>query len=190
MKKILFLTALSILLFYIYPVFSQDFANNEIWFSYNDKNSGGSSEIQMSVGEETIGGSAYTVTSVTGKVTTQYQYGFIGFGYAAFSGDEATLAKLKTAKGIKFKVIGDGKSYRFRAETTVVKDSDYHGKIFSTEAGKVVEVYIPYSDLRQEGWGKAVGGFKKDKLWQISFQTVGQPHPSISLKVFDLQIVQ
>jgi len=169
-----------------FQISGEEFTDAEKWYSYNDKAGGGNSSISMTTGQETIGGQSYFVVSVIGKVTTTFQYGYIGFGNNL---DADTMAKLKAATSIKFKAIGDGKSYRFRIETTVIKDSDYHGKVFSTKNGQVVEVFITYKDLRQEGWGTARGGFQKNKLCKIGFQTVGQPHSSVSLKVFDFEIV-
>ncbi|MEJ2665204.1 MAG: CIA30 family protein [Spirochaetia bacterium] len=166
---------------------SEEFTNADKWFSYNDKANGGNSQIKLTTGNETIGGKSYFVVTATGKVTTTYEYGFVGFGYKP---EGAEMDALKAAKGIKFKAIGDGKSYRFRGETTVISDSDYHGKVFSTKKGRVVEVSIPFISLRQEGWGTARGGFNANKLWQISFQTVGQPLSSVSLKLFDFQLIK
>jgi hypothetical protein len=187
MKKLGILLSFCLILGLAFQIIGEEFTNNDKWFSYDDKGDGGTSQISMSAGPGTIGGTQYnTVVSVTGKVTTSFQYGYIGFGYKPEGED---MTRLKNASGVKFKVIGDGKSYRFRGETTVVRDYDYHGKVFSTKNGQVVEVNVPFSSLRQEGWGTARGGFKKDKLWQISFQTVGQPHSSISLKVFDFELI-
>ena len=186
MKKI----GMILIVCFIFPIFlisSQEFTTVDKWYSYDDIKDGGSSKVSMTLVEETIGGKSYFVATMTGKVTTKFQYGFIGFGYKPEGED---LARLKAATGIKFKVLGDGKSYAFRGETTIVKDSCYHQKVFSTKKGQVVEVYIPYNTLKQQSWGKATGAFRKEKLWQISFQTVGQPHSNISIKVFDFQIVK
>jgi len=186
MKKLGIIITVCFVLFLTFLISSEEFATPDGWFTYNDKGDGGTSYISMTTGQETIGGKSYFVVSATGKVTTKFQYGFVGLGYKP---DGEILARLKAASGIKFKCIGDGKSYRFRAEATNIRDFDYHGKVFSTKNGQVVEVYMPYNSLRQEGWGTARGGFRKANLWQISFQTVGQPHASVSLKVFDFQIV-
>jgi len=174
------------LLFVTFLISSEAFTVVDKWYSFDDISDGGSSKVAMTLGQETIGGKSYFVATMTGKVTMKFKYGFIGFGYKP-EGEE--MALLKAASGIKFKVLGDGKSYAVRGETTLVKDFCYHQKVFSTKNGHVVEVFIPYNSLRQQSWGKATGGFKKDKLWQISFQTVGQPHSSVSIKVFDFQIV-
>ncbi len=187
MKKLGILLIFCLVAAQTFIISGEEFTNADKWFSYNDKANGGNSQISMTTGTETIDGKSYFTVSITGKVTTTFQYGFVGFGYKP---EGAIIDKLKAAKGIKFKAIGDGKSYRFRVETTVIKDSDYHSKVFSTTKGQVVEVVIPYSSLRQEGWGTPRGGFQKDKLWQIGFQTVGQPLSSVSLKVFDFQLIQ
>ncbi|MDA3901087.1 MAG: CIA30 family protein [Spirochaetes bacterium] len=184
MKKIVFLGLFATML--VLPVMSasgQALEAPDQWFTYNDKGDGGDSLIKLRKNKETIGGKEYLVLSCTGKVTKKFEYGFIGFGIRP---DGEDLARFRKAKGITFKVIGDGKSYRMRAESTKVTDYDYHGKVFSTK-GSVTQVSVPYSSLKQEGWGTGVGSFNKGTLVQISFQTVGQPHDSVSLKIFDVQ---
>lgn len=184
MKKVVFcIVFLSLLIFPVFNVGGQALESPDKWFTYNDKGDGGDSTIKLSTGKQSIGGKEYMVISCKGKVTKKFEYGFIGFGIRL---EDEDLKRFQKAKGIKFKVIGDGKSYRVRTESSVVTDYDYHGKVF-TAKGSAAEISVPYSSVKQEGWGAPKGGFKKSTLVQISFQTVGQPHDSVSLKVFDLQ---
>jgi hypothetical protein len=164
----------------------QDMTREEGWYSYDDRQgNSGSSVCKFAQAEETIGGKTYMVATMTGSVTTKYMYGFAGFGIKP---NAELMAKVKAGKGIKFKAIGDGKKYRFKIETADIKDYDYYGKTFETKAGQVVEISLPFTYLQQEGWGRKIG-FNKDKIWQIAWQSVGQPHDSVSLKVFDVQIL-
>jgi hypothetical protein len=118
-------------------VFAQSFS----FFPFDDKGNGGSSEIKMDSTMETIQGKEYPVSTITGKVTTKYQYGFIG---VAVKPDPKMLELLKSAKGIKFKVIGDGRKYRVKVETSDITDFDHYGKEFATKKGEPVEITIPY----------------------------------------------
>lgn len=160
-------------------VFAQSFS----FFPFDDKGNGGSSEIKMDSTMETIQGKEYPVSTITGKVTNKYQYGFIG---VAVKPDPKMLELLKSAKGIKFKVIGDGQKYRVKVETSDITDFDHYGKEFATKKGEPVEITVPYSALVQEGWG-AKKKFNLASILQLGFQTIGQPIPSVSLKIFDIQ---
>jgi hypothetical protein len=51
-----------------------------------------------------------------------------------------------------------------------------------------VEISLPYKAFSQEGWGTPVD-FDKNKVIQVSFQTLSQPHKSVELKVFDFSFV-
>lgn len=170
-------------------VFAQsvDLTSEEGWYTYDDRaGNGGSSVSKVAIEEEKIDGKSVKTATMTGSVTTKFQYGFAGFGVKP---SEEAMAKIKKAKGIKFKYMGDGQKYRFRVETADIKDFDVHGKVIVTQKGKVMEATIPFNYLQQEGWGAKVS-FKKDKIWQISWQTVGQPHASIMLKVWDIQLIE
>jgi len=194
MKKKRIIAFLIILVFCVsYLLFAAE--NNFIsgyWYYYNDKSNNGSSKIVIDNEQtltfkfikEKIGGKNKDVALLAGEVTIDYVYGFIGMGIKL---SESGKNLMKKAKGIKFKIIGDGKVYRCKLDTTNVKDFDCFGYNFkSTPNVSVIE--IPFSKMKQEGWGETVG-FNKSLIWQIQFQTVGQPHKSVFLKVFDLEII-
>jgi hypothetical protein len=167
--------------------FAQTTMNDpEMWYTYDDIGNGGSSKITLTTKEEKIDGQTVFAIHATGSVTTKFVYGFIGFGVRPTG---AALEKVKKAKGVKFKVIGDGKKYRFRAETTDIKDFCYYGKDFYTQAGVVKEYTIPFNYCQQESWGTKTG-FAQKNIWQLSFQTSGQPHESIDIKIYDFQLVE
>ncbi|HEQ72181.1 MAG TPA: hypothetical protein ENN69_06810 [Spirochaetia bacterium] len=164
-------------------LFAQEMTNADNWFSFDDKNDGGNSKVSLTAKPEKVAGKEQFVITMTGTVTKKFQYGFIGIGYKI---DKATLEKILKANTIKFKVIGDGKRYKVRFDTTDVKDFDNHLYVFSTKPGEVVEVTVSFRSFKQEGWG-ARKPFKKENITQMAFQTVGQPHDSINLKVFDIR---
>ncbi len=170
--------------------FSQELTGD--WYYYNDAGNKGKSKIIINGKEttafnfikETIGGVEKQVAVLSGKVTTDFSYGFLGMGFKVAG---SVLPKLKKAKGIKFMVMGDQKQYRCRIETDNIKDFDYFGKIFKASSAPT-EVVIMFNQLTQEGWG-AKSAFNTAFINQISFQTVGQPYDSILLKIWDVQVV-
>ena len=149
----------------------------DVYF-YDDVTNGGSSSLIR--GEYTEDG----VFIMEGTVTAKLSYGFLGGGLAV-KGDNKNL--LSIAKGIKFMTKGDGKKYRIRIESRKVKDFDMHGYVFTAPSTET-EITVLYKDLKQEGWGSNVSFNPKD-VFQISFQTVGQPHDSISLKAWNFEII-
>ncbi|MFW6366395.1 MAG: CIA30 family protein [Spirochaetota bacterium] len=161
------------------------------WYYYNDANDGGSSKIiidgspttTFKMKTETINGTEKKVAVLGGKVTTDFQYGFIGMGIKL---DSAALQTAKKAKGIRFKVIGKNE-FRCKLETGNITDYDYYGKNFRA-SGSVQTVEVRYSGVKQEGWGTPKS-FDPASIVQISFQTVGQPIPDVSLKLFDLEFI-
>ncbi|MCQ2610492.1 MAG: CIA30 family protein [Treponema sp.] len=135
------------------------------WYGYSDKDgNNGSSTVKV---VEANGGA-----TMTGTVTTKYQYGFAGMGIDA---DPA----YKTARGIRLTVKGDGKLYNVRVETTDRPDYCFHEFTFKAPANATT-IEIPYSKLFQEEWGKQKA-FDPAKIRGISFQTVGQPIASFNL---------
>jgi hypothetical protein len=107
-----------------------------------------------------------------------------------YAEDGALLQKLRTASGgVRFKVLGDGKKWLFgfsMRETEMT--GDYHSITVSTRNGRIVEVDVPFSKLKQPDWGKKIpfnkNGITSIKLERISIQGSG---PS-TIKVFDWEI--
>jgi hypothetical protein len=145
-------------------------------FVYDDMADGGSSVNLGTFEDGTL--------ILKGSVTDQFQYGFIGVGIIMTS---ELKNRLIFGTGIKFKVKGDGKSYRCKMESRKVSDYDHFGYVFRTSDEETL-VEIPYTKLSQEGWGAPVQFNPKD-VFQISFQTIGQPHESIYLEIKDMEII-
>ena len=179
-KSVLFA---SMFLFTAVFLFSADFADPEGWFAYDDSAApnNGSSKIYI---ESSKSGDVLAVTA-KGNVTKKFQYGFAGFG---INPTPAELANVKKAKGFKFKVKGDGRAYRVRANTSNIKDYNYFGKIFVTKPGQIVEVKVMYSELEQEPWGTKVA-FNKNKINQFTFQTTEQPIASFTLTIIGFELI-
>jgi hypothetical protein len=167
------------------------------WYYYTDKADGGTSKVIINGKEvtkfkflkENIDGKEREVAVLKGEVTMDFQYGFLGMGVKI---EGAGKDIIKNAKGIKFKVATDSTSkcrfYRCRLETSNVKDFDYYGKRFKVDTTPK-EITVKFSEITQQGWGKKVG-FNKKLIFQISFQTEGQPYEKVVLKIWDLEIIE
>ena len=147
------------------------------WSPYSDVDNGGSSTAKVTVNNG--------VTTVAGTVTTKYQYGYAGL---TMNSDPEFISALKTAKGVKVTVKGDGKKYSFRVETNDRPDYCFHQ--FTVTAGAKETTYeIPFSKLAQESWGKKKA-FVPENITQVSFQTVGQPISSYSFDVVKVEVMK
>ncbi|MDO4505377.1 MAG: CIA30 family protein [Spirochaetales bacterium] len=101
MKKLLVLIAAALM---CSGLFAQAAGN---WVAYSDEEgNGGSSTAVATVNGDSV--------NFSGTVTTKYQYGYAGIR----TDDAAFIEALKTSKGIKLTVKGDGKKYSVRVETT------------------------------------------------------------------------
>ena len=181
MKK--FAAILTTVLLVSGSLIAQTFNDASQWKAFDDAAKGGTSKITKTESMETIDGKEALAITITGAVTTKYQYGFIG---VAADPSPETLTFMKTAKGITFKTVGDGHQYRVKIETSDIADFDMYGKTFTAPKDKAGTVTVPYSALAQEGWG-AKKKFDPAKITKISFQTVGQPVSSVSVKIIGLE---
>ncbi len=186
MNRKLAVTALLMTALTAASIFAQGFINPDKWFTYDDKNDRGTSKVSKASAFEQIDGRDVLSVTMTGEVTKKCAYGFIGIGVTP---EPAELKALQGATGIKFKASGDGKKYRVKVETSDIRDYDVFGFIFEAPKGEPVELVIPYSKMTQEGWG-AKKKFKRENITKIQFQTVGQPHATVELKVIDIQTIQ
>ena len=149
------------------------------WYTYTDAGDGGTSTLVRDLGAPGANGSGHAAR-MRGQVTTDYRYGYIGIGTTLDTLGEPMDIRGYTA--ISFWMRGDGKQYRMRLESDAVQDYDYYGITFKAKSDRWRQVYIDFDDLRQEGWGKRVPWTGTD-VENLSFQTVGQPHRSITLEI-------
>ena len=120
------------------------------WMVYSDQASdGGSSTVTYKTTEETIDGEKVTVFTISGNVTTKFEYGFAGWGLNA---DDATVELYKKAKAVSFWVLGDGKAYSVKFKISSVTDYAYHEYVFETEPGKAVNIVVPIGYFMQPSW--------------------------------------
>jgi len=177
------------------------------WYTYDDLGSGGNSYVvpwtdnrASAEGVDPIEfgmspvtdrpGSTYAAR-MTGVVTTDFTYGFVGMG-TAFIEPKGPI-NLSDCTGVRFWVKGDGKQYRMKITSSSPlfldgEGDNHYGYQFLT-SGTWVQMDVTMAMMTQElYWGTTVP--KADALamaTDIQFQTVGQPHASIDLWVDEIE---
>jgi|GEM_PF-2165671 len=114
------------------------------------------------------------------------------------SGDIMTVSasivqRLRTATGVRFKVLGDGGRGWYIAFpiTQTANVGNYHQIGFSAPNGRVVEINIPFSRLVQTEWGARVQ-FNRNNIHGMLFQRAVNNEETFSgsstIKIFDFEI--
>ncbi|MDR2743044.1 MAG: CIA30 family protein [Treponema sp.] len=158
------------------------------WGSFTDAANGGTSKIKMIEAVEQIDGEPLMIYSIDGEITSQYQYGYVG--WYAFP-DDPTLELLKTAKAFTFKVEGDGNAYDVMFCTADISDAAYYRTTFTPRKDQVTTITVKVGQLAQPAdWG-VKKPFNQDMATQIQFQTTNNGKPGIfKVKIYDLRIIQ
>lgn len=139
------------------------------WMTYNDGSNGGSSVSNLEIKEEEIDGKTVKVYHVKGNLTTQYEYGFAGWGIDA---DNATMELYKNAEALSFYILGDGKRYTIKYKTSTIEDYAYHEYTFQTEDGEAMYIEVPmqFFAVGQPAWGAPVK-FDQTLVTGVEWQT-------------------
>ena len=153
-------------------------------FADSDPSSGNNGSSTVTVTAVDVNGE--TVYHYSGAITNKFQYGYAGIHLNA--GDENTLAQLRQATTVSFKVKGDGQRYAFKLPTnTLIRDGGHYEKTFIAEADEKT-VTMPVKSLAQQGWA-VVKRFDQADVDSIQIQTThnGKPGP-FDLTVWDLKL--
>jgi len=145
------------------------------WYANKDNRSSSN----VSVGKEQIDGREWDVLTVN--------VNFMSGGYAgAGTSNMDIIQRLQNANGVRFKVLGDGKRWRFYLGISDVTDNAFHAFVISTQNRKVTSVDIPFSRLRQGEWSTRRVAFNKNNIrfMVIELEAVG----SSVIKIFDFEI--
>ncbi|KPJ64437.1 MAG: hypothetical protein AMJ45_05740 [Syntrophobacter sp. DG_60] len=171
-----------------------------LWFSFDDRQHGGSSEViptPGSVFQMSPGGAHFKYcTRIVGKVTTKYKWGYIGMGTdLKHSGAPLDLSRFK---GIQFYVKGDDKMYRFMIHSQATKDFDDFGYNFRAPESWT-KIKILFKDMTQQGWGEPAKWDKSQgeasiyavkKALCIVWETLGQPQDRVELAVDNIALIE
>jgi len=188
MKKTLFLILVGVL-FCVGTAFSQGVLFVGEMQGVTDASDGGNSTVNV-VASTRDGTPAYRVT---GNVTSQFQYGFVGWEYQP---DAATLARLRAMRNtssISFKVLGDGRRYtvKFRMPQRLVQDWAHHEFHFNTVAGQVQEVTVQVRQFMQPAWSSSPVSMRINQVDDISWQTHESWRPgTFDITIWDIRINQ
>jgi len=149
-----------------------------------DVNDRGKSTGKVSVDKERIDGIEYRVINLTITLNkgVEYPWGELGI-YGPL------IERAKTARGIRFKVYGDGKPWFFSLTTEEIKtDWARYRYQFDTIRNKVSIIDIPYSNLSQPEWGKQVI-FNKNTIESFLFSRTNEMGlGSSTIKIFDIEV--
>jgi hypothetical protein len=102
----------------------------------------------------------------------------------------AVAEKLQRASGIRFKALGDGKKWALiiPMRETGTGDGGTHRLDFTTQRGKVADIDIPFSRLKQPEWGKRVT-FNKNSVSGMQIErTNNHGSGAATIKVFDIEL--
>jgi hypothetical protein len=162
-------------------------AGNGEWSVYSDGNEGGKSVMTITQKTETIGGRQVTVYELKGEINDGAQYPYAG---VTFNPDAATLALLRKATGVTFKIVGDGARYGFEAVSSTVTDYAYHWILFPTTNNAETTVTITFRTLRQPEWGRRVtfNAANIDKFNIFTNKSNFNKSGAFTFKIYDLQI--
>jgi len=138
--------------------------------------------VRARVNQETIDGQEVDVLAMEANVKQG--------GWAVVANSNAVIVEqLRNATGVRLKALGDGKPWQLviNMPETSSDGGSYRAEI-RTRKGRVVEIDIPFSKLKQPQWGKRVK-FNKDSINGMaiergSHQGVG----ATSIKVFDIEV--
>ena len=145
-------------------------------------NLGPNSTGQVDVNRETIAGQQVDVLAVEVNVKKMEWAG-------ATTENEAIAEQLRGAAGIRFKALGDGKPWQLiiNMPETSTDGGSYRIEI-KTKKGKVVEIDVPFSKLKQPPWGKRAP-FNKDSIEGMAIERGShQGLGASSIKVFDIEV--
>jgi len=152
------------------------------WSAVTDARDGGSSTNEMT--EVEIGGAP--AWHFAGEVTTQFLW---GFAYMRLEPDEPTLAQLAKMEAISFMVLGDGRRYTIRLQTSNVADYGYFEFHFDTVAGVATRITVPMRHFMQPLWATPVGQLRQDLLTTVSWQTHESWRPgAFELTLWDVRM--
>jgi len=108
-----------------------------------------------------------------------------------FTYNEIVAQKLTRSSGIRFKVLGDGKTWELRLPTKETDaDTAHYRTAIVTRNGRVVEIDIPYAQLKQPSWGKKTA-FNKNSIRGLQFSRNNESPGGAgisTIKIFDLEI--
>lgn len=181
MKKAIILVLVGIL-FCVGTVYSQGVPFTGEITVEDDSKDGGKSVVSLAEG--TRDGAPSWLFKGQMNAGIQYPYAVLNF-----VPDAATKERLRNARTIRFKILGDGNRYRMEYRTSLVTDYGYHAFNFQTTAGQVQEIVIQNRQFQQPGWAvsRSLDARRAEALAIIPDDAL-RGGPPFELLVWDLRI--
>jgi len=161
-----------------------------------DKHLGGNSDAKLYLTHEIIDGAG--ISGVINIEITLTEGEYHTPNVLASTSYVDLIDQLKKAKGIRFKAIGDGKTWNVQFHTVESPATDWasYEYPFGTVPNKIVDVDIPYSSLRQPSWlsrernPEKIFKFSRKRIIAMVFSTSTrfQELGFSSIKIFDFEI--
>jgi len=106
--------------------------------------------------------------------------------------NKSIIEKLKNGSGIRFKVIGDGNDWLLLIVNVSGGNYNYYSAGIKTTINEIIEIDIPYSELREHNSGNKVK-FNKKSITHLAFgmgNSIEKKRKAgkYSIKIFDLEI--
>jgi len=169
-------------------------------FGYTDEAMGGDSTInELKKGEKFIlipafqKGQGAEGTSgflkISGKVTTKYQYGYVGCGFIFYE-DQTTL-DLTKYKGVRFYAKGSNRPFAFRVSSPEIKDFAFYEATFKP-TNKWKQYTIEFDSLAVPMWAQHDVSLEKalSASNSLIFAPIGQPIESYLLQIDRLELLK
>ncbi len=166
------------------------------WYTYDDSGNSGTSYVMPrpgSVFTMASGGAASTAYAarITGYVTTNYLYGFIGMGTQTNPGSGSGIGFNCTGfLGIRFWAKGTATSFDIKLiPTNSVNTGGDHYKFTFNVTNNWQQYQLFFTSFTQEGWGTTVNRtLVLQNLKDIQWQTRGQPWSYIELWIDEVEM--
>jgi TolB-like protein len=143
------------------------------------------STADINIGRENIDGQERDVLTLEIKLA-QGSVKWAGAG----NWNDAFAQKLRGASGVRFKVLGDGKTWVLiiPIEETSAANIGRHMVNITTRKGRVVEVDVPFSRLKQSDGGRRAA-FNKNSITGMAIERWSLHGAGFgTIKVFDLEV--
>jgi DNA-binding CsgD family transcriptional regulator len=159
--------------------------------SMSDTLGGGTSTAEIYITEEEIDGVINSVLNIKTNLVKRVNNNEL---YAkAYTSNNDVIQQLRKANGIRFKALGDGKSWAVEFQTiksTPETNYAYYAYMLNTVRDQVIVVDIPYSSLFLPEWFEQYAyDFDKEIIKNLSITAnFTQGYGSSFLQIFDFEI--
>jgi len=135
--------------------------------------------IEFDINREKIEDREVEVLNATNNFLGQY----LPYGLSVFTQDETIIKKLINGSGIRFKAIGDGKTWML---AIITQSGDFYTTTIKTKKNTVVEIDAPYSKIKNGN--NAVLTKNQSSIQKLNFQVGAPQQGKTTIKIFDIEV--